>query len=96
MHAAGVAATPASRAVPVLDGRGPWSETPHCAVGKRAARFRAAGSVPVIRVDLTQPPAHLCAWHLSSTRIRTRRDGEHSESMSEARFPASRVIASAW
>ena len=90
----GVSATAAARAVPVLDGRGPWSEASHRAAGKRAERFRAASSVPVIRVDRTPPPAHLCAWHLSSTRIRTRRDGEHSERMSEARFPASRKRAS--
>jgi hypothetical protein len=90
----GVSATAAARAVLVLDGRGPWSEAPHRAAGKRAARFRAASSAPVIRVVLTRPPAHLCAWHLPSTRIRTRRDGEHSERMSEARFPASRKRAS--
>jgi hypothetical protein len=91
MHAAGVSATATARAVPVLDGPGPWSEAPHRAAGKRAERFRAASSVPVIRVDLTRPPAHLCAWHLSSRRIRTRRGSERT---SEARFPASRKRAS--
>ena len=55
--------------------------------GKPARRFLAASSVSVIRVDPTRPPAHLCAWRLSPTRIRTRRDAERSESTSRDGFP---------
>ena len=61
--------------------------------GKPATRFLAASSVTVIRVDPTRPPAHQCAWHLSSTRIRSRRGIERSESMSGDGFPALRKRA---
>jgi hypothetical protein len=47
----------------------------------------------VIRVDPTRPPAHQCAWHLSSTRIPTRRGGERSEGLSGDGFPALRKRA---
>jgi hypothetical protein len=67
-------AVTAARAVAVLAGRGRWSEgarrdAPSQGAGKRPERFRAASSVHVIRVDLTRPPAHLRARHVSHTRI---------------------------
>ena len=91
-------------AVPVLGGRGrveqgaaptsPRTTWPRAGTaGKPATRFLAASSVTVIRVDPTRPPAHQCAWHLSSTRIRTRRGIERSEGMSGDRFPALRKRA---
>jgi hypothetical protein len=52
-----------------------------------AERFLAASSVPVIRVDLKPPPAHLRAWQVSHTRIPTRRGSERRESTSGAIFP---------
>ena len=58
--------------------------------GKRANRFRAASSFPAIRVDPTPPPAHQCAWPLSSTRIRTRRDTERPASAEAAAGPPKR------
>lgn len=58
--------------------------------GKRPERFLAASPVCVIRVDPKRPPAHRCAWRVSSKRIRTRRGTERSESTSGGRFPASR------
>ncbi len=35
----------------------------------------------------TRPPAHLCAWHVSPTRIPTRHGSERSEGMSRDGFP---------
>jgi hypothetical protein len=87
------------RAVPVLGGRARLERATCCGVsrrrgpatlteaGKPARRFPAASSVSVIRVDPTRPQAHQCAWHLSPTRIPTRRDGERSESTSCDGFP---------
>ena len=85
--------TAAARAGPVLDGRAPWSEAPQCGAvldqprdggaGKRAARFLAASSVPVIRVapdyhrrigapGVCRPPASLLAAAASEARVRAR------------------------
>ena len=91
--------SPPSRGVPVLAGRGPRSGARAAeprgvsvsgGAGKPARRFLAASSVSVVRVDPTSPPAHLCAWHLSPTRIPTRRGGERSEGTSRDGFPAPR------
>ena len=38
----------------------------------------------MIRVDLTRPPAHQCAWHVSANRIPTRRGVERSEPLLRA------------
>ena len=66
------------------------SRPPQREAGKRAQRFRAASSVSVIRGDAERPPAHRCAWQMSSWCIRTRRGTERSERMSCDRFPGAR------
>ncbi len=80
------------RVVPVLIGRGPWSEAPHRAAGKRAERFRAASSVSVIRSVRITPGASVRLTYVARA-IPTRRASERSERMSGGRFPASRKRA---
>src|SRR5687767_13293507 len=63
-------------AVLTLVGRCRRSDPMGCEAGKRAQRFLAATSHRVIRVVLKSPPAHQCAWHMSPTGIRSRRDSD--------------------
>src|SRR5690606_9659918 len=91
----GTSSPPARGQGRVLAALDPWSgarqreASRHGEAGKRAERFLAASSVPVIRVALTTTGASVRLACVANT-IPTRRGSERSERTSEDSFPAPR------